>query len=158
MALPDDVETPIRTPPSNIHISQRLSAATCAPSRLLGCTGQLMTVPEPLLARGDMQQGQRQGSASTGSSGWAPHPIVRSWAATMWPITGSYAGIRLAVFVFLIRGLVGLLGSKDPESGASTNLDSRLQRAEALGGDGHDVALLITKRLVASRSRCNPEQ
>jgi hypothetical protein len=58
----------------------------------------------------------------------------------------------------LVRGLVGLLGSKDPESGASTNVDSRLQLAEVLGEDGHDVDLLPSKRLVASRSRCNPEQ
>ncbi len=53
----------------------------------------------------------------------------------------------------LIRGLVKSLGTKDPESGASTDVDSRLQRAEVLREDGHDAALLPTKRLVASRYR-----
>jgi hypothetical protein len=152
MVLFDDVETPYRTPPSNIHTSLRHSAATCAPCRLLGCTCQLLTDPEPPLARGNVQQGQQQGSASTGRFGWAPHPMVRSWAATMWPITGSYAGIRLAVFVLppscSYVGLSGLWAQS-----TLTAVDSRLQRAEALCEDGHDAALLPTKRLVASRYR-----
>jgi hypothetical protein len=79
----------------------------------------------------------------------------------MWSMTGSPAGIRAGSIcppALLICGLVGLLGSKAPESGARTDMDSRLQRAEALGEDGHDATLLPIKRLVASRSRCNPKQ
>jgi hypothetical protein len=87
--------------------------------------------------------------------------MVRLWAATMWPMTGDWEFCRHqagSIFppALLVRGLVGSLGTKDPESGASTDVDSRLQRAEALGEDGHDAALLPKKRLVASRSRCNP--